>query len=119
MQVYCASIISIKLLKIVEMSSHQLGTKPFWPWGVSGKGFGSSGGWDLPGIPPPYCRGWGLGGRRPGTPLHNAALREPAKPSKCQAAWDYLVDEGDLIDISASAEPGKEWDPKYQDAQFT
>jgi hypothetical protein len=38
MQVYCTSIISIKLLKIVEMSSHQLGTKPFWPWGSDREG---------------------------------------------------------------------------------
>lgn len=69
--------------------------------------------------PTSLLQGVGAGRQETRNLLHNAALREPAKPSKCQAAWDYLVDEGDLIDISASAEPGKEWDPKYQDAQFT
>lgn len=61
-EVYCTSIMSIKLLQTAEMGGHQLGTKPFWPWGGTGKGFRSSGGWDLLELPFPYSRGWELGG---------------------------------------------------------
>lgn len=60
--------------------------------------------WNPTSIP----RGWGVGGRGPGT---SYIMREPAKPSKCQAARNYLLDEGDLIDTGAAlAELGKEWD---------
>lgn len=50
-----------------------------------------------------WSRGWGVG--RPGT---GYIMQNRANPSKCQTARNYLLGEGDLIGIRASAEAGKE-----------
>ena len=85
----------------------------------SGAGSGDGvGGQDLSGRPPPDCAdcrgpGRGKGGR--GGSGYISGLSK-------QSDWPELSvckDEGDIIGIRASAEPGNEWRFKYQDAKFT
>lgn len=77
-----------------------------------GRDFWSSGGMGSPWNPTSILQGLGAGKGKARNQLHNAALQKPANPSKCQAARNYLLGEGDLIDIRAPAEPGKEGDSK-------
>lgn len=57
-------------------------------------------------------QGLGAGKGKTRNQLHNAALQKPANPSKYHTARNYLLGEGDLIDIRAPAEPGKEGESK-------
>lgn len=80
-----------------------------------GRGFWSSGGWDLLGIPPPYSRGWELGRGRPGTSYIMQLCRNQQTPASVRLPGtirNYRLGEGDLIDIRAPAEPGKEGESK-------
>lgn len=88
--------------------------------GGSGAEWGDRGwGWDLSGFTllPNYkdCRGPGRGERRRGGDGYVSGL---SKESDCPEL-SVSKDEGDIIGIRASPEPGNKWRFKYQDAEFT
>lgn len=102
----------------LDPETHQLGTNPRGlRSGIWGQGWGEGGGTGP--LRSPTSRLHRLQGPREGQGgAGDGYISGLGKQSDCPEL-SVCEDEGDIIGIRASAEPGNEWRFKYQDAKFT